>query len=137
MVGARSEGELNLAPDWWHLQGRPGGALVPPAAGISVDRRPQPTRSLDELWEISARESHDAIFGLDESGQIDVWTRGAARLFGYDAADILGQDGEALLTAELADGHRIHSSASTWRRYGPRRGAATASSCRSNSRWSH
>jgi len=45
--------------------------------------------------------SDDAIVGIDESGAVTRWNRGARRLFGYDASDIVGRPAE-----ELFAGHR-------------------------------
>ncbi len=56
--------------------------------------------------EVNARNHHlasltsasaDAILSLNPAGQIDSWNRGAARLFGYSAAEIIGQPLNRLL----------------------------------------
>jgi len=41
-----------------------------------------------------------AIFMTDADGRVSTWNEGAQRLFGYEEAQILGEDGSVLFTAE-------------------------------------
>ncbi len=50
-----------------------------------------------------ASEAHDAIFALSRGGEIVQWSASAERLFGYRAADAIGQPGAMLLPPGLAD----------------------------------
>ena len=43
--------------------------------------------------------SDDAIFGIDESGVVTRWNRGARRLYGYEVADVLGKPAGTLFAA--------------------------------------
>ena len=50
-----------------------------------------------ELWMVAARESEDAIIGVDRFGRINSWTRGASRLFGYQHDEVEGLDSTVLV----------------------------------------
>jgi len=41
-----------------------------------------------------------AIFTLDVNGRVNTWNKGAERMFGFEDAEILGQDGAILFTPE-------------------------------------
>lgn len=67
--------------------------------------------------EIRAHEQHlvtltaasaDAILSLDGEGRITSWNRGAERLFGYIAADIVGQALTRLLPETVTLSERLH-----------------------------
>jgi diguanylate cyclase (GGDEF)-like protein/PAS domain S-box-containing protein len=47
--------------------------------------------------------SHDAIFSVAKDGSVVAWNAGAERLFGYPAADILGQHYSRLIPADIPD----------------------------------
>jgi diguanylate cyclase (GGDEF)-like protein/PAS domain S-box-containing protein len=47
--------------------------------------------------------SHDAIFSVTKDGSVVAWNAGAERLFGYPAADILGQHHSRLLPPDIPD----------------------------------
>ena len=59
-----------------------------------------------ELWMVAARESEDAIVGVDRVGRINSWTRGASRLFGYKHDEIVGQDSSVLVPPVQASDHQ-------------------------------
>ena len=47
--------------------------------------------------------SEDAVIGLDMSGNVTSWNQGAKKLYGYEAAEIVGRPVTALLPRELID----------------------------------
>lgn len=51
--------------------------------------------------------SEDAIIALGPDGRITSWNPGAQRIFGYSAAEIVGQPCETLVPAERLDDHRV------------------------------
>ena len=50
----------------------------------------------------------DAIISVDEEQRILIFNQGAERIFGYTAAEMLGQPLDRLLPAHLAGAHRAH-----------------------------
>ncbi len=50
----------------------------------------------------------DAIISVDEKQRIVIFNQGAERIFGYTAAEMLGQPLDMLLPAHLAVAHRAH-----------------------------
>ncbi|WP_460449651.1 sensor histidine kinase [Alsobacter sp. SYSU BS001988] len=67
----------------------------PPSAAI-----PSETRQ-DELLRLVAESAVDfAIFTVDQTGVVTSWNIGAARMTGYDAAEIIGRNGDVLFTPE-------------------------------------
>ena len=50
----------------------------------------------------------DAIISVDEDQRILIFNQGAERIFGYTAAEIVGQPLHRLLPAHLAEAHRAH-----------------------------
>ena len=50
----------------------------------------------------------DAIISVDEKQRILIFNQGAERIFGYTAAEMLGQPLDVLLPAHLAVAHRAH-----------------------------
>jgi PAS domain S-box-containing protein len=50
----------------------------------------------------------DAIISVDEKQDILIFNQGAERIFGYTAAEMLGQPLDRLLPAHLAGAHRAH-----------------------------
>ena len=57
--------------------------------------------------------SHDAVISLDLDGLITTWNRGAERLYGYTAAEIVGRHSDILLLDEQRiDVHKILGSLS-------------------------
>ncbi len=51
-------------------------------------------------WDAILRVSRDAIIGKDLKGRITGWNRGAEEMFGYPAAEALGQPGRILIPPE-------------------------------------
>src|SRR3546814_17585916 len=100
----------------------PSGAMP----GLPYERR----RARDEIAQRLAaivESSDDAILAKDLDGTITSWNRGAERLFGYRAAEIVGksvmllmqddrQDDEAPHLARLRRGERVRHSAPGRRR---------------------
>ncbi|MCR4347456.1 MAG: PAS domain S-box protein [Sulfuricaulis sp.] len=50
----------------------------------------------------------DAIISVDEDQRILIFNQGAERIFGYTAAEVVGQPLDSLLPAHLAEAHRAH-----------------------------
>jgi PAS domain S-box-containing protein len=50
-------------------------------------------------------ESRDAIIFTDRAGRIRLWNAGAEAMFGYRAAEMDGQDLEAIIPEKLRDRH--------------------------------
>jgi len=50
----------------------------------------------------------DVIISVDENQRILIFNQGAERIFGYTAAEMLGQPLDRLLPAQLAGAHRAH-----------------------------
>src|SRR3546814_13629541 len=100
----------------------PSGAMP----GLPYERR----RARDEIAQRLAaivESSDDAILAKDLDGTITSWNRGAERLFGYRAAEIVGksvmlllpdarQDDEAPILARLRRGERVRHYATVRRR---------------------
>jgi PAS domain S-box-containing protein len=82
-------------------------AITLPATALLVGSLKN--RSLQQLAEIKESEIRlrsvleniaDAVFTFDKRGAIESWNPAAERLFGYPAAEAIGQDISALLAAE-------------------------------------
>jgi PAS domain S-box-containing protein len=54
---------------------------------------------------VEAAKDH-AIFMTDADGRVSTWNEGAARLFGYEEGEILGEDASVLFTPEDREGGR-------------------------------
>ena len=52
-----------------------------------------------------ARDAADAIVYADAAGVIRFWNAGAARIFGFDAADAIGQSLDIIIPANLRQRH--------------------------------
>jgi PAS domain S-box-containing protein len=66
--------------------------------------------SLDLFCYTLAHETSDAIVYADVGGMIRFWNRGAERIFGYPAAEVLGRSLDLIIPAELRVRH--------WEAYG-------------------
>jgi PAS domain S-box-containing protein len=49
----------------------------------------------------------DALFSIDSADRVSIWNHAAARLFGYDAADIVGTEWPALFPEHRRHGLRV------------------------------
>jgi PAS domain S-box-containing protein len=78
------------------------GAAV--RSAIEPHQRPEPPRSDRDrrAHELAAivESAGDAIFSLSREGIVRTWNRGAERLFGHSAAQVLGQPADFLLRGE-------------------------------------
>ena len=50
--------------------------------------------------------SDDAIFAMDPDGKIHTWNRGAARMYGYRAEEIIGKSVAVLMPDDRAGAER-------------------------------
>ena len=64
---------------------------------------------LTEAWLARAvvTESAEAIVVTDPDGIVRLWNKGAARVFGYSEADILGQSLDVIIPEKLRERHWI------------------------------
>lgn len=69
----------------------------------------QPTRELDHahlnLFQTIVERAPDAIIFADRDGTIRVWNRGAETLFGYSAAEVLGDSLDVIIPERLRSAH--------------------------------
>jgi PAS domain S-box-containing protein len=63
----------------------------------------------NRLLALQVEQSSDAIFSQDQSGIVTTWNRGAARLYGYSAAEAIGRP---LRELDLWDGRSARADAS-------------------------
>jgi PAS domain S-box-containing protein len=63
------------------------------------------TIDLDRLARTIATEAADAIVYADRAGTIGFWNRGAERIFGYTAAEALGQHLDIIIPENLRARH--------------------------------
>jgi diguanylate cyclase (GGDEF)-like protein/PAS domain S-box-containing protein len=73
------------------------------ARALEADRRKTEAQLADIL-----RNAADAIISVDEAQRITLFNRGAEAIFGYTAAEAIGQPLSVLLPARFADTHRDH-----------------------------
>ncbi len=105
------------------------GYTPPPIAGVvltltdltALDKVRTNVMQLSSIVEWA----HDAMFVLDLDGVITTWNRGAENLYGYSAAEAIGQSSQMLMSkishlpeylAEIAAGNRVEHGSSFDRR---------------------
>ncbi len=99
---------------WWTLAGTALLSLTGIALALPIGRSVEQTeRRLRRLSAI-VESSDDAIIGYGLDGIIESWNRGAERLFGYSAPEILGQHISILITDDQLEGFpdrlwRVHN----------------------------
>ena len=71
---------------------------------VMLDAQSSSEKSLTNIIALAA----DAIISVDEDQRILIFNQGAERIFGYTAAEILGQPLDKLLPARVAAVHREH-----------------------------
>ena len=82
-------------------RGGPGRVASLAATGTDARRAERRLAEEEERLRLTVESLADyAIVGLDPSGRIVGWNRGAEQIFGYPAAEILGADFSALFTVE-------------------------------------
>jgi PAS domain S-box-containing protein len=91
----------NGAVRWLHmhaqaLRNEGGSILKIVGAGEDITIRKQSDETIQRLADI-VRSSEDAIFSLGEGKKIQSWNPAAERLYGYTAAEVLGQSAELLV----------------------------------------
>lgn len=60
--------------------------------GVAVDITTRKTMESDLALHASVtKAAHDALIAVDREGRIEAWNQGAERMFGYTAAEIIGQ----------------------------------------------
>jgi PAS domain S-box-containing protein len=76
-----------------------------PRKGVIVGE--SSSNTLTEAWLAQAvvRESSEAIVVTDPDGAIRLWNEGAARMFGYSAAEATGQSLDLIIPEKLRDRH--------------------------------
>ena len=77
----------------------PGRVLVLTTVESVAERRAAETRMLE------VQSAVDGIIGLDVAGRVTSWNRGAERMFGHPAADVLGGPLDVIIPAELRAAH--------------------------------
>lgn len=70
--------------------------------GAAIDER----RNVEAVARLAAmvRSSPEAMISYDAQGKIRSWNKGAELLFGYSAAEVIGQGGEILLPPDQPEG---------------------------------
>ena len=80
----------------------------------TTDSKNTGRRSLNELHEEIAsilrklRFSYEAIISIDESQKIVIFNKGAEKIFGYQANEVIGKSLDILLPERFRDIHREH-----------------------------
>jgi len=88
---------------------RLAGRMVTEALEAAV-RRERKRQWAQQLSRYAAlvEESHDAIVSTDAAGNIETWNRGAARLYGYTAEEVIGRSFTMLAAPErVAESSRL------------------------------
>ena len=57
------------------------------------------------LFQAIVEQAPDAIIFADRGGSIRVWNRGAERIFGYSAAEVLGKSLDVIIPERLRGAH--------------------------------
>ncbi len=89
--------------------------LASPSASPDSAGSTRSTRGADPRFDQILASANDAIISIDESQHITLFNRGAERIFGHAAADIIGQPLD-LLIPERFVAHHAHSSTACLRR---------------------
>src|SRR4051812_5901307 len=74
-------------------------------AVIPLDLCMDPISDLPQLYRAIAEAASDAIIYASRDGVIVLWNRGAEMLFGYPAAEALGQSLDLIIPERLRNGH--------------------------------
>ena len=69
---------------------------------VDISERKRGEEALARLASI-AQTSHEAIIGLTEDARITAWNQGAERIYGYSAAEAIGQPLSLLISPERPD----------------------------------
>ena len=76
--------------------------MVSELEGQEVQR---PEHPQEELYRLIVTEAHDAIIFADREGIIRLWNTGAEAMFGYQAAEALGQTLDLIVPEKLRRRH--------------------------------
>jgi PAS domain S-box-containing protein len=57
----------------------------------------QPSLRYEQMFAAILESAEDAILGIELDGSIELWSRGAERLYGYAEAEVIGQSMVSLL----------------------------------------
>ncbi len=79
--------------------------VVSRPAAISPKGQPMNTVLKQRVFAAICEESSDAILFADQSGHIQFWNRGAERVFGYSAAEAIGQSLDLIIPEKLQARH--------------------------------
>ena len=74
----------------------------------SLEEREHQARASEARFTNIVNLAADAIISMDEEQRILIFNQGAERIFGYPAAEVVGQPLDMLLPAHLAQTHREH-----------------------------
>lgn len=79
--------------------------VTSPSAPPAPADRARSARVADPRFDEILASANDAIISIDESHAITLFNRGAERIFGYSAADIIGQPLDRLIPERFVAGH--------------------------------
>ena len=80
--------------------------MVGTSQDITIYKEKQLTlQESEEKFRLVTQSTHDAIVGIDDSGCIMFWNRGATKVFGYPEAEVTGMNFMALLPEEYIGGY--------------------------------
>ncbi|TXL81666.1 PAS domain S-box protein [Vineibacter terrae] len=65
------------------------------------------TPDVDRFYRTLACEAADAIIYADAEGRIGFWNKGAERVFGFSAAEAMGQPLDIIIPQNLRERHRL------------------------------
>ncbi len=67
----------------------------------------QVIRESEDRFRSVTQSISDAIVAADEMGRITFWNQGAEKIFGYAAAEVMGESLDLLIPAQYGDAHRV------------------------------
>lgn len=95
---------------WWRIMGgrieyEGNPAVIGTAHDVTdLKRAEESLRESEEMFRTFSEAARDAIFMMDDEGNITFWNRGAERLFGYSSREVLGKEGHLFIAPERDHG---------------------------------